>query len=131
MFNSVTWSIGFAAATLAFILSVFFEFKSGLNILHPELVILASMVGLVLCIYTSMLIEESKKHIKANWDRARKCRVHLPGFSQEFFDTKAEYFGVSGTDGVRVKICDQVYWIVAAFALLFFMLMFYSYSKIS
>ena len=24
MFNSVTWSIGFAAATLAFILSVFF-----------------------------------------------------------------------------------------------------------
>ena len=84
MFNSVTWTVGLAAAILGFIFARFVKYSgtATLELNEPWFTLVASLVGLVICVYAGILIVESKRHIEDNWERSKNCKEHVDGLDE-------------------------------------------------
>jgi hypothetical protein len=126
MFNSVTWVIGFAAAVFGFILTVLVEFGStNLSLKQPWAVVGASGVGVLLCAYSLILLNESKKHILRNWGRAESCKSHV-GSLQAIWevsrvDTKRRW---------RPQVWHHIMMVVLAFVSGFFITLIWAICEI-
>jgi hypothetical protein len=85
MFTSVTWALGFSAAIFGFIFSTLLDLKEmtlfDLKPKSPEAVFLASVVGYLLCLYSVIMVRESRKHILRNWERAERCKRNVYGMT--------------------------------------------------
>jgi hypothetical protein len=113
MFNTLTWSIGFAAALLGFIFVKLTEFEaSKSNISLSWLVMITSGAGLVICLYSWFMLSESGKHIQSNWKRAENCKTHITDFGKI---VDAEY----GKKRKVMKIWNQLRIVVLLFAIAF------------
>lgn len=117
MFKTVTWTIGFAAAILGFTVARLTDFdakKAAIDL--SSMVVVTSLAGLVICLYSWFAISESAKHIRGNWERAIRCEKRvddLPGIIRG----DAEAQGKRG--GKTMDIWDQLRIIVALFAVAF------------
>lgn len=114
MFQTVTWSLGFAGAILSFIIAQLDP--ADLDAQAPKTMIGLAVVGVILCTYSYILLRESRKHIRRNWDRADYCKLRLGGLDAvlEFEPKKRP------ADSSLVFVWNQVFWVIVAFALLFF-----------
>jgi hypothetical protein len=115
MFNSVTWSVGFSAAILGYIISTQVNLAN-LSIGAPKAVLGASVIGLLLCLYSWILVHESRKHIRRNWDYADTCKHQVEGLDAIL---KIEPEKQPRAWYSLAHVWNQVLCIVGAFALFF------------
>lgn len=114
MFNTITWIIGFAAALLAFIFANLTDYDSSKAAISLSmLVILASIAGLVICLYAFFALGESAKHINNNWDNADRCFHNIAGLREIVFPE-----GEEKKESV-VKIWNQLRIVVFLFSAAF------------
>jgi hypothetical protein len=83
MVTTLTWTVGYAAALLGFIfLNLTSYDASRAQVALSTVVGSAAAAGLVVCLYAWFMLAESAKHIKANWDRADRCRLRVEGLDE-------------------------------------------------
>lgn len=83
MFKSLTWTLGFAAALLGFIGAKLTDFDSAkASITLSMLVAICAGAGLVICLYSLVMLSESAKHISNNWRRADRCKDQIDHLSE-------------------------------------------------
>jgi hypothetical protein len=119
MFKTLTWTIGFAAALLGFIFAKLSDFDTSnknvtlpLPLPLPVLVTIAAIAGLIICAYSLLAINESAKHIQANWDRAKHCESHVKDCGHILRPRE-------GQKRTTMKIWNQLRIIVVLFGLAF------------
>ena len=75
MFQTVTWTIGLAAALLGFLIVKLADFDDPKATMTLDWIVrITAGSGLFVCIYSGMAIGEARKHIKRNWARADLCK---------------------------------------------------------
>jgi hypothetical protein len=113
MFKTLTWTIGFASALLAFVfvnLTNYDAMKA--KVALTTVVIAAAAAGLVICLYSWFMLSESGKHIQANWDRADRC-------AKQVKDLERIIHGAKRRTPKTMKIWNQLRIIVVLFAVAF------------
>ncbi len=132
MFNSVTWALGFSAAVFGFIFTQLFDMSgltlSYLDLKSPIAVVFASLVGLLLCAYSVILVFESKKHILRNWDRATRCKRELYGLGPIFRNQESDAEG--GRSGPLHYVWNQVLTVIVFFAAGFYGLLVFALASL-
>jgi hypothetical protein len=74
MFKALTWTIGFAAALLGFIGVKLTDFEASKATVTVSVVVaIIAGAGLIICLYSWVMLSEAAKHIKNNWARANRC----------------------------------------------------------
>ena len=74
MFTTLTWTLGLAAAIIAFIFATAVDYNPlTAEIKLDTLVLVAASAGLVICLYAGFMLDESAKHIRSNWTSADRC----------------------------------------------------------
>jgi hypothetical protein len=116
MFTSVTWSIGFSTAILGYIIYTLVN-PIYFKVFSPRALVVTSIIGFLLCIYTYILVHESRKHIRRNWEHANDCRRRIEGLDALLKIEKPEqelrpWYSLS-------YVWNQVLCINGAFALIF------------
>lgn len=80
MFKNTTWLLGFTSAVLAFTMDNFVTFDaSGTTASQPIIALAICGVGVALCGYALVMLEEFGRHIKDNWDDADYFRGSIVG----------------------------------------------------
>jgi hypothetical protein len=124
MFHSVTWSIGFAAAVFGFIITTRLDLSKW-RFTAPESVAGASFLGFLLCVYSLILVEESRKHILSNWDRAKCCKSQIIGLDAILDcvppESKSPERKSSDENPMRY-VWNQVFCVIDVFTVLFVVL---------
>lgn len=113
MFKTLTWTIGYAAALQGFIFLTLVDFDSSrASVRLHWLVGAAAAAGIVICLYSLFALYESGKHLRRNWDRAKRCEAKF---------NKLDYIvsGLGKSEGSGLEIWQQLYIIVALFAVAF------------
>jgi len=117
MFKTITWTIGFTAAIIGFIFYNLTNFeRSKASIKLPVLIILSSIAGVVICLYSLFIIFESKKHISSNWGRANRCRKRIKDFNDIYISTLKKK---KAKKKKIMNICNQLGIIVVLFVISF------------
>jgi hypothetical protein len=109
MFKTLTWTIGFAAALLGFIFLNLVDFDaSKASVSLSWIVGVSATAGVIICIYSWLLLSESAKHIKGNWERADRCK-------EKFQDLNWIIFGNVKEPSTWMYIWNQLRIIVTIF----------------
>lgn len=124
MFKTLTWTVGFAAALLGLIFANLINYDRQKAVVPLcSLVIVFSIAGLVICLYSYFMLHESGSHIQRNWNRANTFKKKIANLDALL---QADNQGDSGTTGFmkRVrewwsKIWNQLKIIVFLFAVAF------------
>jgi hypothetical protein len=124
MFNSVTWSVGFVAAILGFIMTTQVN-VADLSVAAPKAVIGVSLIGLLLCVYSWIVVLESKKHIRRNWHYADACKLQVEGLDS-ILRTAGPGNQPRDSSGPLGHVWNQVLCVVGVFALFFVALIVWS-----
>ena len=120
MFKTLTWTIGFAAALLAFIFANLIDFDPSRAIVTLwSIVSITAAAGLVICLYSWFMLSESGKHIQYNWDRANRCELHVKDLGIIIRGDGAKKQGDGAKKRNVMKIWDQLRIIVVLFAIAF------------
>jgi hypothetical protein len=107
MFKTLTWTLGFAAALLGFIGAKLTDFESAkARVPIFVLVAICAGAGLVICLYSMVMLSESATHIRNNWTRAGRCKEQIGHLS--------EIIAVPRQEGI--EIWNQLRFIVVLFA---------------
>ena len=160
MFKTLTWSMGFAAALLGFIFAKLADFDSSVSSIIsantkllplPWLVMSIAAAGVVVCCYSWLILFESGKHIRKNWDNADKFLVQMPDLAEivkGHFGEEGKFRKETLKDGtlepVKEKekwlqrqwarlekvmpIWNQLFIVVALFMIAFFVLLVYGFA---
>jgi uncharacterized membrane protein (DUF485 family) len=113
MFKTLTWTVGFAAALLGFIfvnLTSYDTSKAAVPL--SAVVTIAAAAGLVICLYSWIMLSESAKHIQGNWERADRCGKHVENLGKLIH-------GDGKKNGKTMKIWNQLRIIVVLFGVAF------------
>src|SRR5687767_10045011 len=71
MFKTLTWIVGYAAALLGFIFLALTNYdRAKASVPLAFAITLAAAAGLVVCIYSWLMLSEAAKHIQRNWKRS-------------------------------------------------------------
>lgn len=111
MFERVTWILGIASALIAFAIGEPGNAKS----VASAFVAVLSAIGLALCAYALIIINEYAKHIQRNWARADECLKLVSGLA-EIWNAPAPQ---SKRGGWLRRPWNQVCLVVLAFVLIF------------
>src|SRR5262245_45363913 len=126
MFQTVTWTIGFAAALLGFLavkLTDFDESKAAVAVFW--LILITAVAGLFICAYSCFAIHEAGRHIEENWQSAKRCKGQMGKQLQERMQLQEILPPAAAKGETEEKkkkfwyIWRQLYVIVALFAIAF------------
>lgn len=113
MFRTVTWTLSLGSGLLGVLVIILTDFdKDKAAIELPWAVAGTASAGLTICLYAWFILNESAKHIQANWNRADLARAKIEGISSVLESAKS-------ASKSTMKIWDQLRILVALYAAAF------------